>query len=104
MGAITQDMFYKLRARGIWFDKVDRVVWENDEDGRPIMKVYLSNTDVMAWESFPGFKFRTLFERHAVLASGNGLYAVQMLRGLFKTWLGGIVKTPLPSFFFWLLA
>jgi hypothetical protein len=89
MGVITQEIFYTLRAYGIWFDKVDHVIRE--DDGR--MTVCLSNADVTAWESFPGSKFRTLSERHAVLASGNGLYAVQMLRGLFRTWLGRLAYT-----------
>jgi hypothetical protein len=93
MGSVTQEMFYKLRAYGIWFDKVDQVDRVDDDEGRPIMKVYLSNADLTAWESFPGSRFITTSERHAVLASGNGLYAVQMLRGLFGTWLGGMAYT-----------
>jgi hypothetical protein len=93
MGIVTQEMFYKLRARGIWFDKVDRVIREYDHEGRPIVKVCLSNADVTAWESFPGSKFNTIYERHAVLASGNGLYAVQTMRGLFGTWLGSMAYT-----------
>jgi hypothetical protein len=100
MGVVTQEMFYKLRAHGIWFDKVDHVTRENgDERKLPFIKVWLSNADLTAWEVFPGSKFRIVFERHAVLASGAGLYAVEMLRGLFRTWLGGTVNILFPPLF-----
>lgn len=106
MGALTQEMFYKLRAYGIWFHKVEHVIRENDDEGRlRLMKVCLSNADLTACESFPGSKFRRIFEILAVLASGNGLYAVHMLSGLFWTWLRGTC-IPLRLFFLfsWLLA
>jgi hypothetical protein len=90
MGAITQEMFYTLRAYGIWFNKVNKVERAYDDAGRlQTIYVHLSHEDSADWQVFPGSKFRTVAERHAVLVAVAGPYAVELLRGMFRTWLGG---------------
>ena len=99
MGAVTQEMFYTLRAYGLWLNKVGHVGRNDDnEEGVEIIQVYLSKAPLAAWQVFPGFKFRTVSERHSVLVTDAGLEAVHRLRGLFWTWLGGTTTTPLPPF------
>jgi len=98
MGAVTQQMFYMLRAYGTWFHWIYHVVRERDDArGVSVLHVHLAKAELAAWQVFPGSEFEDRSERYSVLVTDAGLYTIELLRGLFWTWLGGAEELLFPT-------